>query len=232
MSAESKRTQIITNIIATEIELPQDPKILVVGCGTGREAITLAAVLKAEVIGIDTMDNFVESGCNTTLIVGNATSPTFEDNTFYFVFSYHALEHIPDYDKALSEMRRVLKSGGSFCIGTPNRNRLVGYLGGDTSIVNKLKWSAADWAARIKGKFRNEYGAHAGYSAVELENILLRPFSSAKNVSSNYYKKYTTVIWFFYGLLASCMRTNLFFHLCISWGTGEVPRILSNNAHI
>jgi hypothetical protein len=63
---------------------------------------------------------------------------------------------------------------------------VFGYLGGDTSITNKLKWNAADWMARIKGKFRNECGAHAGYSATELEEILLGHFSTARNVSSNY----------------------------------------------
>lgn len=56
---------------------------------------------------------------------GDATSLDFADGRFDCIYSFHALEHIPDYRKALQEMRRVLAPGGTYCIGTPNRLRLV-----------------------------------------------------------------------------------------------------------
>ncbi len=43
----------------------------------------------------------------------------FEDNSVDLVFSYHTLEHIPDYLFALSEIYRVLKHRGRFLIGLP-----------------------------------------------------------------------------------------------------------------
>lgn len=43
----------------------------------------------------------------------------FESDSVDLVFSYHTLEHIPDYLFALSEIHRVLKHGGSFLVGLP-----------------------------------------------------------------------------------------------------------------
>jgi predicted SAM-dependent methyltransferase len=43
----------------------------------------------------------------------------FEDNSVDLIFSYHAMEHIPDYLFALSEIYRVLKHGGRFLVGLP-----------------------------------------------------------------------------------------------------------------
>ena len=43
----------------------------------------------------------------------------FADNSVEVVFSYHTLEHIPDYLFALSEIFRVLKHGGRLLVGVP-----------------------------------------------------------------------------------------------------------------
>ena len=113
----------------------------------------------------------------------------FPDASFDAVFSYHALEHIPDHHKALAEMRRVLKPDGIFCIGTPNRHRLVGYIGGGSTMVQKISWNLSDMKARLLGRFRNELGAHAGYSSNELKGLLLNHFSTADDVTQSYYQR-------------------------------------------
>jgi SAM-dependent methyltransferase len=43
----------------------------------------------------------------------------FEDSSVDVIFSYHTLEHVPDYLFALSEIHRVLKHGGRFLVGLP-----------------------------------------------------------------------------------------------------------------
>ncbi|NND93806.1 MAG: methyltransferase domain-containing protein [Flavobacteriales bacterium] len=43
----------------------------------------------------------------------------FEDNSVELVFSYHTLEHIPNYIFALTEIHRVLKHGGVLLLGVP-----------------------------------------------------------------------------------------------------------------
>ena len=164
-------TAIIRERIATSIH-----KLLVVGCGSGKEAAVLAVELGAEVVGVDLEDTFHPAAVTVVdLRRGDATCLEFADRSFDFVFSFHVLEHIPNYTKALDEMRRVLRDGGAYCIGTPSRFRLAGYLGcPEVSYREKLEWNVADWKARLRGQFRNEFGAHAGFSSAELRPRLNR----------------------------------------------------------
>ncbi|MCB1706410.1 MAG: class I SAM-dependent methyltransferase [Halioglobus sp.] len=43
----------------------------------------------------------------------------FADNSYDFVFASHVLEHVPDDDKALSEVRRILRPGGVAVLPVP-----------------------------------------------------------------------------------------------------------------
>lgn len=164
-------------------------RVLVVGCGSGIEASILAQSFGADVTGIDIVDQFdIAASRNVRLMVADATAMPFESNTFDFVFSYHALEHIPEYRRALHEMNRVLKSEGHWCIGTPNRSRIVGYLGSKTATLKeKLVWNLVDWRRRFKGEFRNEFGAHAGFTADELSHELNQAFGTAVDITFEYY---------------------------------------------
>lgn len=159
------------------------------GCGSGVEAAILARCLNTRVVGIDISEDFdPESGKFVTLQYGDAMAMSFEDDSFDFVYSYHALEHIPDPNRALSEMSRVLKPGGGFWIGTPNRLRLVGYLGSkDATLYEKFAWNYIDLKARLSGKFRNEYGAHAGFSSAELNGLLTAAFTTVSEVTDLYF---------------------------------------------
>lgn len=163
--------------------------ILVVGCGDGREAATLAGYFGARTTGIDIADTFdAEAGKVVDLRVMDATDLAFPDASFDLVYSFHALEHIPDDRGALREMRRVLKPDGVVCIGTPNRSRLVGYVGSVTDPWTKIRWNLADWKARALGRFKNEYGAHAGYTRDELMAWCTEIFGEAVDVTEAYYK--------------------------------------------
>ena len=181
-----KVAQIIREIHQAEIK-----KLLVVGCGSGLEAAILAQQLKTEVFGIDIEDDFDEQAQKfAKLQTGDAMNLSFDDESFDFVFSYHALEHIENPNKALREIHRVLKKGGGFWIGTPNKSRIVGYIGGKkTSVSQKVKWNLIDWRAKITGKFENKFGAHAGFTAVELHALLTKVFPTVRNETRNYFLK-------------------------------------------
>ncbi len=182
------KTEAIAQIIKRSLSKPLT-RILVVGCGSGLEAAILAQELGAATTGIDLSADFDPvAASRATLVRGDATMLEFPDQSFDLVFSYHALEHIPQYAMALSEIRRVLAEDGHWCVGTPNRLRLIGYLGSkDASLRQKLAWNAADWSARFRGRFRNEYGAHAGFSSEELHTALGRVFSVVHDVTFQYY---------------------------------------------
>jgi SAM-dependent methyltransferase len=164
-------------------------RVLVVGCGTGREAAQLALSWNAQVTGIDLAPRFDPNAARcATLLHGDATALDFPDGAFDFVYSYHALEHIPQYRRALHEMQRVLAKDGRYCIGTPNRQRLVGYLGSENvTLGDKLRWNLVDWKARLRGKFRNEFGAHAGFTRSELRRELTEALGPAVDITTSYY---------------------------------------------
>jgi ubiquinone/menaquinone biosynthesis C-methylase UbiE len=184
------KTEIVARLIAAHKHHPV-AKLLVVGCGSGIEAAVLAESLNTEVIGIDLADNFAPEATRAVdLRVGNAMALGFEDASFQFVYSYHALEHIADPRVALKEIRRVLMPGGGYWIGTPNRRRVLGYVGSpEVPLREKVAWNLNDWKARLSGRFKNELGAHAGFSARELSNLLRAEFSTVNDMSRLYYRE-------------------------------------------
>jgi SAM-dependent methyltransferase len=182
------RTEALADLIRSSSSRPIR-RLLVVGCGSGREAAVLAQVLGAETIGIDIVENFdPDAATIVDLRFGDATRLEFADASFDCVYSYHALEHIPQHVQALCEMRRVLVDDGVLCIGTPNRSRLFAYMGSrGASLREKLRWNMIDWKARLRGRFRNEYGAHAGFSSGELTRELREVFGNAREITLPYY---------------------------------------------
>jgi ubiquinone/menaquinone biosynthesis C-methylase UbiE len=183
-----RKTEVIAGLILPRLTRPVS-RTLVVGCGSGIEAAILSSALNTHVIGIDVKAHFDPTACKLVeLRVEDATRLSFGNESFDFVYSYHALEHIPEYRQALREMRRVLVPDGSYCVGTPNRLRLIGYLGSKTaSTREKIQWNLLDWQARLHGRFRNEFGAHAGFSKRELGAILREHLGPSEDITFEYY---------------------------------------------
>lgn len=157
------------------------PRILVAGCGGGHEAVVLQRRFNASVDAIDLeLQVFPEhrEAPGITYQAASVCGLPFPDNSFSAVFYHHVIEHVDDPAQSLIEIHRVLAPGGWLFIGTPNRHRLVSAVGAhrqtdwDSNFRNKLRENMQDWSARLKGKFRNEFGAHAGFSRRELDAML------------------------------------------------------------
>lgn len=160
---KDRKTSSLAHVIGQYLK--QKPaSCLVVGCGSGEEAGFLARHFGSDTIGIDiSADAFDRSrSAPARLEVMGGQDLKFPANSFDLVYSFHAIEHIPDPQLALREMSRVLKPGGLFVIGTPNKSRLVGYVGSATTFRNKIRWNLQDWIKRMRGKWRNPI-AHAGF---------------------------------------------------------------------
>lgn len=165
--------------------------VLVAGCGEGHEALHIHQSLGVDVIGVDVDRHWGPEDRREppgfALVAGNVLSLEFPDDSFDFVFYHHVIEHIGDPAKSLQELARVLKPGGLIYIGTPNRNRAVGYLGArGVPAREKLQWNIADYKARLKGRFRNEFGAHAGFSEKELSRLLQPCFTDIEVLTADY----------------------------------------------
>ncbi len=106
--------------------LPKEPvRILDLGCGAGRTTINLQR-LGHQVIGIDIAPVMIELANkkypDIDFRVMDACQLDFPDNSFDLVlFSYNSLDYIYPLERrwqALSEVRRVLKSGGLYIMSS------------------------------------------------------------------------------------------------------------------
>jgi len=175
-------------------EMPGDSLVLVVGYGQGHEAAYIRASLQVTVVGIDIRPPQGIPAGGFRPIVADAQSLPFQDESFEYVFSHHVIEHIPNRQIALSEMKRVLRHGGHLYIGVPNRRRILGYVGSyGATFKQRIWWNLKDYADRLRGQFVNEMGAHAGFSQHELEELLRKSgFSTIRWLTQEY-------LWFKYG---------------------------------
>jgi ubiquinone/menaquinone biosynthesis C-methylase UbiE len=93
--------------------LAEGRDVLEVGAGTGLIMEGLGDAPKT-LTGLDISSGMLKKaekrGFN--VVQGSATDLPFEDATFDLAYSFKVLAHIPDIEKALSEMSRVLRPGG------------------------------------------------------------------------------------------------------------------------
>jgi len=110
-------------------------EVLDLGCGSGYMSEELHQ-LGAIVTGIDANASIIKAAskhaCSSVLDiryhVGTGESLPFNNNTFNIVVCVDVLEHVNDVKKVISEISRVLKSGGLFLFDTINRNRVAGFM--------------------------------------------------------------------------------------------------------
>jgi SAM-dependent methyltransferase len=111
----------------------------------------------------------------------------FAETTFDFAAALHLLEHVRDPRAALEEVWRVLRPRAAFYTGVPNRTRIVGYIGSSEATPwQKLTWNLIDWRTRLQGRFRNELGAHAGFSRQELLALLSERFGAVECLTGEF----------------------------------------------
>lgn len=129
--------------------------ILDAGCGEGVLSV-LMAKKGARVTGCDISDPNIqrckeyanEEGVadNTNFLVADLEGLPFSDNKFDLVVSSHVLEHLPDFDKGLSEVMRVTKKRSIIAIPTVlNLCSIVQVGGGDYWSKRKKSFLALPW---------------------------------------------------------------------------------------
>lgn len=96
------------------------PRILDLGCGTGAVLDELNQV--GEAWGLDLSPHALgycaQRGLQR-LVMADAERVPFRDESFDAVVALDALEHVPDHESALAEVRRVLRPGGLFVLNVP-----------------------------------------------------------------------------------------------------------------
>lgn len=119
----SKRLKVVYGKLLKGINL-KGQQFLDVGCGLGYFS-EKAVNLGANVYGVDIGKKLVEKSKSRIpmgkFIVASASKLPFNNGRFDVVLCTEVIEHVENYQKALSEMVRVLKKGGYLVITTPNK---------------------------------------------------------------------------------------------------------------
>lgn len=115
-----------------KMQLKPNSKFLDLGCGEGRHCFGAYMSEEIDVFGFDmslsdvgkAKENFDQFNENTSTKscnfgVADAKKLPFKDNTFDFIICSEVLEHIIDYQSALSEINRILKPEGKLAVSVP-----------------------------------------------------------------------------------------------------------------
>lgn len=101
-------------------------RVLEVGCGWGEFAARIRDELDAEVVAIDLSPRMVELARERGVDarVGDVQALSFGDGEFDCVVANWMLYHVPDVDRGLSELARVLRPGGRLIAATNGARHL------------------------------------------------------------------------------------------------------------
>ena len=128
LEAANRNQSIITAkpIIIDGLRLSGGERVLDVGCGMGADVFDLVARVgpNGHVTGVDLSESLIDEarrhaeGRNlpVSFEVGNVEELRFDDDAFDAVRTERLLMHVPDADRGLAEMVRVLKPGGRLSV--------------------------------------------------------------------------------------------------------------------
>ncbi len=119
--------------ILRKLKAPKGSVVLDAGCGSASHSIRLAQ-FGYQVEAIDFSENVLEAArekvkrmgleSQISLSQGNNCDLKFDDESFEYVISWGVLMHIPDMEKAVEELARVVRKGGYLVLSENNQHSL------------------------------------------------------------------------------------------------------------
>lgn len=168
----NKRINVIFNELL--VEDITERKLLDAGCGTGwfsKAAVERGAIVTSMDIGENLLEQ-VSRKCNSQRVVGSILNIPFPDETFDIVMSSEVIEHVPDPDKAIVELFRVLKKGGTLILTTPNKSWYFAIW-----IANTFKLRPYQGLENWTGWWEMKRKLKAiGFNEIEMSGIHMFPF--------------------------------------------------------
>lgn len=164
-------------------------RVLEVGVGLGTDFVRFTRA-GAEATGVDltkasvasVRDRLALEGLSADLRVADAEELPFPDGQFDLAYSWGVLHHTPDTERALAELRRVLKPGGEAKVMLYSRRSWVALgVWGRYGLLRGRPWQTP---TELLGRWMESPGTKA-YTQAELERL----FAGFSNVR---YERFVT----------------------------------------
>ena len=116
----------LVDLLHADTRYPEGSLVLEVGCGVGAQTVALArnspdAIISAFDISMDSLNTarsaIASAGIsNVTFFHGDIFNLQLQSESFDHIFFCFVLEHLPQPDKALHQLRKYLKTGGTITV--------------------------------------------------------------------------------------------------------------------
>jgi ubiquinone/menaquinone biosynthesis C-methylase UbiE len=140
------------------------------GCGDGRYLAALAAELPSRRAGCDISERILETArarVDADLRQAGLDDLPFADGEFDLVLCTQVIEHVPDADRAVGELARVLRPGGTLVVSTDNARNYV------TRALNAPR-TAVVGALRLRGARGRIESPATAYTPASFRELLER----------------------------------------------------------
>ena len=159
--------------------------LLDIGCGRGGYSLQFRN-FGANVVALDLKKPFV---ANLNFVKGDATELPFKDNSFDIIFSSSLIEHLPDPEPLIKEIKRTLKERGVCYLSFPPFYSPVG--GHQFKPFHYLPEDIATWLSRkIKKvrsyKYDDQYGGLYRVKISDIKKLIIKNNLKIKKISTRF----------------------------------------------
>jgi SAM-dependent methyltransferase len=163
-------------------------RVLEVGCGQGELSSRLGEELGIEVVAIDQSPRMVEIARERGVDarVGDVQALPFDDATFDVAVAAWMLYHVPDLDRGVAELARVLRPGGRLVAAANHPDHLYEML----ALVGLGEWAlpfdGANGAAILERAFEHVEQLDADGTVTVRDADAIRSYLSSSEILREY----------------------------------------------
>jgi len=173
-------------VLVDEVTAAAPTRVLEVGCGTGALAKAVVEALpEVDYLATDQSAAMVEAAARLGVdaVRAEAGDLPFDDDSFDVVIAAWMLYHVPDLDEALSEIRRVLRPGGTLLAATNSDEHMADLLTDAGGERLRTQFSAENGEQALRRHFdhlrRHDVETRATFPDHAAAQAYLRTFSAA-----------------------------------------------------